>query len=162
MSAHERALAEAEAFVREHPEFSDLLPPHQRLDTGETGTAERSDWLSESRHHKHSGYGGFGDLSRMENDRRDLVHPLRNPEQRTFQEKLLDVRVNKCLDLVPENQRALLEAYYWENKTQEDIGRELGISQQAVAQRLRTAEATYTRILAEHAAEMKHVDEEDL
>ncbi len=122
LTAQEQAEADANNFVLEHPEFN---PSNKKLDTGET-------------------------------DQREVPMPLRFAGQRVmlspnWQDGTLwpphikpnheaTALIEAAMEKLQPKYADLLRRVYWERQTQEQIGAELGISQQAVSQRVKTAE----------------------
>lgn len=94
----------------------------------------------------------------MIDGRRDQVLPYEPPaprgarilwHQRTPRERLILEYVKAILDHMPNDQAWVLERYFLEEMQQPDIAKELGISQQAVSLRIRTALGTFARKMVE-------------
>jgi RNA polymerase sigma factor (sigma-70 family) len=151
-NAHERELHAAEVFLREHPEFRQ---PEDRFDTGETAEKEESQPIR---------FGGQRVLTGYDNLPHDLVSVWPTNESRTAEERELSVRLERILDRMRPEQADLLRRVYWEREPQESIAKELGVSQQAVSQRITTAENALKRCIAEHGmdVEVLKVAEEEL
>ena len=120
-------LTAVEAFLAEHPEFReqhrDLAPDH-RLG-GQRVLLNFEELLTQS---------GI-----------TFVPP---DETRTPQQRALSVRIEKLMEKMKPEQRDLLLRFYWEGASQSDIGKDLGISQQAVSARLQTALKAFVRLMA--------------
>lgn len=67
-------------------------------------------------------------------------------ESRTHEQRVLAAKMDKVLALMPEKRADLLRRVYWERQTQGEIAADLAISQQAVSQRLKTAERQFQRV----------------
>lgn len=74
-------------------------------------------------------------------------------ESRTIEERILSVRIERIMAKMKPEQADLLRKVYWEHHPQREIADELGISQQAVSQRLATAEGALKRAIAEHGGD---------
>lgn len=112
--------AAADAWAADHPEFEDWKtdsvhrpPPPERFDGKRVLI----------------GYKQTGAV---------LVVPP--DESRTASQRELLETVEVLLDLLPPARADLLRGVYWERQTHAQVGADLGLSQQAVTQRLRTAE----------------------
>jgi RNA polymerase sigma factor (sigma-70 family) len=84
-------------------------------------------------------------------------------ESRSTSQRALAVRIERLLELMPAARADLLRRVFWERQPQEEIGRELGISQQAVSQRVETAKKHLARLIVEHAdSPLMEVDADEL
>ena len=129
-----------EAFVQAHPEFADWEtdsihrpPPPERFDGKRVLT-------------------GYEQLAK------DRILPVPPNDSRTYDQRVLSAQVEKAMAVLPKAKADLLRRIYWEKQTQEEVAADLGISQQAVNQRLRTAEK-HLRKVFDYDIE---VEEEDL
>lgn len=155
MSAYNKALREAEEFVRENPEFK--LPETKRLETGETGKRERSDYLTGRRDgYGVESYGAHGDLTDQEYE----LTPVWPPAPRTKADKAIDVRVEKLMRRLPVRYQNLLTEYYWERLTLEEMAAERQVSYQAVQQQLETAKREFVRAMVKFGEEIEVCEEE--
>ena len=163
-TAHEIAVAEANAFLYEHPEFrqANTLPTDN--ETGETDRTEHSDWLGGlDQKRKHVGLGGYGDLEMMETaeDRPALFEVVWPDAGRTRSQRWMDVWMEKLIEKLRPNIQELVRLYFFERMSQGDLAKLYGISQQAINSRMRTAERALRRAIAEHG-ETIEVSEEEL
>lgn len=140
-NAHERAQQEADEFLRRHPEFKEDV---DRLESGESAS-------------------------------REVPMPLKMGGQRVFLDPSFDTgtpwpphvrpdhalgeRIERAMMQLKEKYADLLRRVYWERQTQEDIGNDLGISQQAVSQRIKTAERKLKAVLVNEENGMEGDDE---
>lgn len=113
---------EVETFLKDHPEY-------RRQDT---------EPLEGMR------MGSKRVLSGYEQLPQDKVLPA--PASRSLAQRVLVVKVEKALEKLPAKRADLLRRIYWERQTQHEVAAALGISQQAVAQRLRVAERHLKRV----------------
>lgn len=82
----------------------------------------------------------------------EQLHPARfvpPDSSRTISERAMSVLLERVLDTMNQDQADLLRRYYFEQATQREIAQDLGCSQQAANARIRTAEGSFKRVLAE-------------
>lgn len=120
--------AEAELFVSQHPEF-------EGWDRGRMPSGESEENLPMPPESK----GGRKVLTGYEQLARDKAVPVPPDGSRTLAQRRLAVKLEKAMALLPRKRQELLRRIYWEKQTQQEVAADLGISQQAVAQRLNTA-----------------------
>lgn len=128
-SAHQRAQAEADEWLEKHPEYK---AGNNRLDTGESSEREVPLPLR---------FGGQRVLL-SPNWQDGTIWPPHVAPNHALTEK-----VEKAMSAIKPKYADLLRRVYWERQTQEQIGKDLGISQQAVSQRIKTAERKLREVL---------------
>lgn len=67
-------------------------------------------------------------------------------ESRTHEQRVLVAKMEKALALLPPKRSDLLRRVFWERQTQAEIADDLGISQQAVAGRIKTAKKQFQKV----------------
>lgn len=81
----------------------------------------------------------------------DVATLLDNPtlifKQRDATQDVLQEQIEYLINKLDPNQADLLRRVYWEQQTQAEIAADLGVSQQAVGQRLDTAHKAFARSL---------------
>lgn len=106
-------------------------------------------------------FGGQRVLTGYEQLPQDVVQMWPPNDSRTIDQRLLTVRVERILAHLPAAQQDLLRRVYWERQRQEDIATDLGVSQQAVSQRITTAEAALKRAIAIHGGDPEVLEIEE-
>lgn len=145
-NALERAHADAERFLRQHPEFR---REHEapRLPNGETNVAERANIGGVSR--VAQAYGSTGQLTDIEDDRGFHMRVVWPPaREESWWAEMREDLVRSTLAAMKPDQAELLVEYYFEGQTYEEMAKARRTSWQAVQQRVRTAEAAFTRTMA--------------
>lgn len=137
-------LNSVKAFLKKHPEFKPI--PVERLESGETAVQDEPMPMR---------FGGQRVLTGYEQLPQDIVQMWPPNDSRTIDQRLLTVRLERILTFLPEGQQDLLRRVYWERQRQEDIATDLGVSQQAVSQRVITAEAALKRAIALHGGDQE-------
>ena len=145
MNAHERAVAEAEAWVEENADELKTFVESPRLPSGETATTERSSWMSFNTRGKPVPIGdSFESFERVAG----IVYPWRS-------KSLYQQALSELFDLVIQNMKtkdqSTLRSYFFEGYSLEELGEIFGVSYQAMQQRLATALQNFKRAMLDVA-----------
>lgn len=76
----------------------------------------------------------------------DHVRIVPPNESKTREQRVLAAKMEKVLSLLPPKRADLLRRVFWERQTQAEIAADLGVSQQAVAQRVKTAKRQLQKV----------------
>jgi RNA polymerase sigma factor (sigma-70 family) len=133
-----KKLTEEERFLREHPEFRE--PRNRRQPTERLG-----------------GQRVYGDQHYIGDGSARPVFP----PSRTLEDRRLSVRMERLLERMKPDQADILRRVYYERATQQQIADDLGVSQQAVNQRVRTAERNLKLVIAEHGGDPDILEVDD-
>lgn len=150
-------MTEVEEFLNEHPEFRASMQV-RRGENGESVSADRSDWLGDGGSRRYTAYGALGDITDLE--RGGELRPVWPAAPRDRTSRQMAARVEEALRHLAPKYRDLLDRVYYQRQTQEEVARDLGISQQAVSQRLDTAHAALVKVIADHGQEWEDIDSE--
>ena len=124
----EQELAAAERWLAEHPEI-------------ESGEAEPMR------------FDGVRVLTGYEQFARDHVLPWPPLAQRTKRQRVAAIWLDIMMARLRPRYRDLLRRVYFERQTQEEIAQEEGVSQQAINQRVRTAEGALRKAIVKDNGE---------
>jgi RNA polymerase sigma factor (sigma-70 family) len=86
----------------------------------------------------------------------DKDNDFRSPETDYWQEKK-DQIINDCINELKTPDRDIILMYYFEDKTQEEIGRALNISHQAISNHIKKAEEIIKPKIEEKLAELEYM-----
>lgn len=167
---------EARRFLRRHSEYADDMTLERDPETGETVAHQRRDPevdpTTDRRTSSYSGWsvgedeegGGFEEALEKNGVRfpwgkseDDGVGPGYDLEQR-----IMAVRVQRILQLMPKNDANLLRERFLEGRTQAELAGQRGVSQQAVAGAERRAKQSFMRVMGERFRDVWPVDPEEL
>lgn len=155
-TAHERAMKEALEFAEQWPGL-DIVLPRRLLATGELDEKQRSDWLARSKRLPYT-FDQWETYEQFE----EVLAPGPLWRSKTLEQRRLAAQVEFCLEHMKPKDSELLQLRFNEGLTLEEIGKQLGISYQAVQSRLKTAYQNMKAKMAELGNSILEVDDEEL